>query len=187
MKKTTILITLSAILLASTATGFDGHRKGFVLGGGLGFAPVARWSVEESFLGHTVYGYHETKAGVGVNVLIGYAWDEKNMIVYEGNAAGYNSDILKETITQGFDGGAWYHYFGQPGKTAFTTVGFGFYGFLPEETDHHDPGYGMLLGGGYEFARHLQVGAYLSFGVTSADDIDYHHTSLSVLVSGVAF
>lgn len=187
MKTTTIITMLLAIFLVSTVAGFDGHRKGFVLGGGLGFAPVARWSVEEDFIGRTVLSFHETKAGVGVNLLIGYAWDEKNMIVYEGNAVGFSSEAYDQTAAQGYNGGSWYHYFGPTGKSAFTVAGLGLYSFDVEHHDQHDPGFGMLLGGGYEFARHWQVGGYFSFGLTSADDLDYHHTSLSVLVSGVAF
>jgi hypothetical protein len=187
MKATATIGVLLVVLLASAASAFDGHRKGFVLGGGLGFTPLARWSVEESFLGHTTYSHHETKAGVGLNILIGYAWDAKNMIVYEGNATGFMTDIDDQSAAQGFDGAAWYHYFGPAGKSAFTVGGLGMYGFDLEHRDQNDPGFGMLLGGGYEFARHWQVGGYLSFGITSANDIDYHHATLNVLVSGVLF
>lgn len=187
MKTTTVVAVLLAIFLVSTATGFDGDRKGFVLGGGLGFAPVVKWSVEESFLGHTVLKIDETRAGVGLNLLIGYAWDEKNMLVYEGNAVGYASEFGDQTIAQGFNGGSWYHYFGRPGKSAFTVGGLGLYSFDRENSDQHDPGFAILLGGGYEFARHWQVGGYLSFGATSAHGLDYKHSHLSVLVTGVAF
>jgi hypothetical protein len=187
VKKTTIVAMLMAISLVSTAAGFDGHRKGFVLGGGLGFAPVATWSVEESFIGHTVFSEDETRAGVGINLLIGYAWDEQNMLVYEGNAVGYSSENYDQTVAQGFDGGAWYHYFGRPGKSAFTAGGLGLYGFNMEESDNHNSGFGMLLGGGYEFARHWQVGGYLSFGRTSVQGLDYKHSHLSVLVTGILF
>ena len=187
MRRTAVITMLLAIVSVSTATGFDGHRKGFVLGGGIGFAPVAKWSVEESFLGHTVLSVEETRAGVGLNMLIGYAWDENNMIIYEGNAVGYWSEIRDESIGQGFGGAAWYHYYGAKGKSGFTTAGLGLYSFDPETRDANDGGFGMLLGGGYEFARHWQVGGYLSFGTSSYHGLDYRHSHLSVLVSGVAF
>lgn len=183
----TIITMLLAIFLVSTATGFDGHRQGFVVGGGLGFAPVVKWEVEESPAYGIPYGHDETRAGVGVNLLIGYAWDEKNMIVYEGNAVGFTTAVSDKSAAQGFSGAAWYHYFGRTGKTAFTAIGLGLYGYDAEYDDPHDGGFGMLLGGGYEFARHWQVGGYLSFGKTSSDHLDYKHSHLSVLVTGVAF
>ncbi len=187
MKKTAIISVFLTILLVSTATGFDGHRKGFIVGGGLGFAPVVKWEMEEPSVDGFPYGLDETRAGVGVNFLIGYAWDEKNMLVYEGNAVGFTTATSDKSAAQGFSGAAWYHYFGQAGKTVFTAVGLGLYGFDAEYDDPHDGGFGMLLGGGYEFARHWQVGGYLSFGSTTAHDRDFNHSSLSVLVSGVLF
>jgi len=38
MKKSTIVLALASIGLAGTAFGFDGNRRGFVLGGGFGLA-----------------------------------------------------------------------------------------------------------------------------------------------------
>ncbi len=187
MKRTAAVTMLMAMIFVSSSAGFDNHRQGFVLGGGIGFAPFAKWSVEDSFLGHTVFGADETRAGVGINILIGYAWDEKNMIVYEGNAAGYWSEYRDESIGQGFGGAAWYHYYGPKGKSGFTTAGLGLYSFDPEDRDANDAGFGVLLGGGYEFARHWQVGGYLSFGSSSYYGLDYRHSHFSVLVSGVAF
>lgn len=187
MKKLMIATMLLAVLLASTATAFDGHRKGFVIGGGLGFAPVVKWEVEESPADGIPYGHDETRAGVGVNFLIGYAWDDKNMLVYEGNAAGFTTAVSDKSAAQGFSGAAWYHYFGQTGRTAFTAIGLGLYGFDAEYDDPHDGGFGMLLGGGYEFARHWQVGGYLSFGSTKSERREYNHATLNVLVSGVLF
>ena len=93
MKK--ILVFLAAVLLLSTSSwAFNGVRKGFVLGGGLGFAPAAKWSVDDYYMGMQL-DTSETKAGVGLNLLVGYAWDEHNMIVYEGNVAGYKSDFFR--------------------------------------------------------------------------------------------
>jgi hypothetical protein len=187
VKKTVIIGVLLTILLVSTAVAFDGHRKGFVLGGGLGFAPIVKWEMEESPEDGVPYGHDETRAGVGLNLLIGYAWDDKNMIVYEGNAAGFTTAVSDKSAAQGFSGAAWYHYFGPAGKTAFTVVGLGLYSYDAEYDDPHDGGFGMLLGGGYEFARHWQVGGYLSFGSTTAHDRDYNHATLNVLVSGILF
>jgi hypothetical protein len=90
-------------------------------------------------------------------------------------------------VLQNFDGAVWYHYFGLPGKSAFTATGLGIYSMKVEDYDANDVGFGMLLGGGYEFARHWQFGGYLSFGKTSAGGWDYKHTHINVLISTVAF
>ncbi|HDL01414.1 MAG TPA: hypothetical protein ENH23_04195 [candidate division Zixibacteria bacterium] len=176
-----LISALLFILLASSAWSFDGNRKGFVLGGGLGFAPTAKWEVDgASFIS-------ESASGFGLNLLIGYAWDAKNMIVYEGNVVGYKPSQLDVQLTQGFNGAAWYHYFGETGKSFFTTVGLGIYMFEADGYDSNDAGGGALLGVGYEFSRHWQAAAYFSGGKTSDPVFDYKHNSFSVLISGLAF
>ncbi|MCH7948288.1 MAG: hypothetical protein IIC66_10870 [candidate division Zixibacteria bacterium] len=115
-----LMVIVLTLLTASSSFGFDGHRRGFVLGGGLGFSPVASWEVD----GTTI---DESGAGIGLNLLIGYAWDDQNMIVYEGNIAGWKSDFfLDRQVSQGFNGASWYHYFGETGRTAFATLGIGY-------------------------------------------------------------
>ncbi len=183
--KRLVLITLVAVLfMAATACAFDGMRKGFVLGGGLGLAATADWDVD--FMGVSV---GEDGSGLGLNLVIGYAWDEQNMIVYEGNVASWKSDLIDETVAQGFNGASWYHYFGPVGKSFFTAAGIGFYVFKVETYDDNDPGFGLLLGGGYEFARHIQVAAYFSKGKTKDPivDVDFDHTHFNILISAVAF
>jgi hypothetical protein len=186
--KVLITVAVFAVLLSSgSAFGFDGLRKGFVLGGGLGFSPVSKWETDLPFGLTELLGTEESKAGVGVNILIGYAWDEFNMIVYEGNITGYDSDLFNQTMTQGFNGAAWYHYFGPMGKSAFTTLGLGLYTFDWENADAADVGVGVMAGGGYEFSRHWQVGGYLGIGRTELAVVDFNHVHVNILVSAVAF
>lgn len=135
----------------------------------------------------------ENKVGVGVNLLIGYAWDEQNMIVYEGNITGYQSDVFVDNqVSQGFSGAAWYHYYGSMGSTFFSVLGIGVFTFDLDKFDANDQGIGGLIGGGYEFSNHWQVGAYLSSGRTSTalKDFgfdDWSHVQVSALVNVVAF
>lgn len=188
------VIVLSVVLLmASTAMAFDGQRKGFVLGGGLGLSPVGSWKSDID----VTPKFEDSGPGGAAHLIIGYAWDNHNMIVYEANAVGYESDAYGVDFTagQGFSGASWYHYFGPMGKTPFIVLGIGAYMFNGEFDgfDHldiefsNDPGGGVLLGGGYEFSRHWQVGAYFGAGQTSEPGADYDHVHLSLLVSGVAF
>jgi hypothetical protein len=185
MKLTRILVTVLAFVIAGSAFGFDGTRKGFVLGGGLGFAPYAHWSVDFGPFGDV----SEEKAGAAAQIVIGGAFDEHNMLVYEVNIAAFNSDWSDESIGQGFNGGAWYHYFGPAGKTLFSTVGLGLYYFQVGDNDANDPGFGMLLGGGYEFARHWQVSLTASFGSTEEEltGLEFEHSNIVLMVTGIAF
>jgi len=178
------------MLLASSAMAFDGQRKGFVLGGGLGLAPAATWKADLNVTPEL----EDSGPGVGVQIVIGYAWDEHNMIVYEANAAGYNSTAYGVDFTayQGFNGASWYHYFGPKGKTVFTAAGLGVYSFRGEldyngADFENDPGGGVLGGVGYEFSPHWQVGAFVSAGRTTDAGIDFDHAHINVLISGVAF
>ncbi len=189
MKKQWILALAMTIVCVSSTFGFDGSRKGFVLGGGLGFAPSSSWKGNVIDLNtQQIVKADENGAGVGLNFIIGYGWDEKNLIVYEGNVTGWNSDLfVGQSISQGFNGGSWYHYFGPTGHSAFTTVGLGVYIFDVENYNANDFKGAILLGGGYEFARHWQFGGYLGFGQSSDVGGDFDHTHFNILVSGVAF
>ena len=160
MKRCAFLTFVVLVMLSAQLFAFDGQRKGFVLGGGLGFSPVGRWSVADN---QAIFGgkTSESRPGIAANILIGYAFDNNNMIVYDGDATAYSSTFNDKISSQGADVFAWYHYFGPCGKSAFTTAGIGLYVFSVEEVGDFSSNLGFLFGGGYEFARHWQVGAYL--------------------------
>jgi len=186
MKKTGWIIAMAILMLPLTSSAFNGLRKGFVLGGGLGFSPISRWSAGT---------FDESSAGLALNLIIGYAWDEQNMLVYEGNVTAYSTAYLgnqalfepSPTISQGFNGASWYHYFGPVGQSFFTVAGLGFYVFQVEDYDANDLGGGYLLGGGYEFTRHVQVAGYFSGGQTKVSGGTFGHNHVSVVVNAVAF
>lgn len=161
MKKSFVLLAVLSIILSSAALGFDGNRKGFVLGGGLGLSPAATWDgdpVPSEFL----------KIPTDIDA--------------------------KTNIVQGFNGVSWYHYFGSKGQTFFTALGAGVYVFDLEVvinnvtvSGSNDPAFGMLIGAGYEFSPHYQVGGYFSFGNTTEPGIEYKHAHLNILFSVMAF
>ena len=181
-----VLAVLLTVALASSASAFDGKRKGFVLGGGLGVAPVAGWDDDHSG--------EDFGPGLGIQFIIGYAWNGRNMIVYEGNVVGWESKVgsVSFNVVQGFNGVSWYHYYGPKGGTIFSVLGAGAYVLdwdYPGSSlsGSHDPGGGVLIGGGYEFSPHWQAGLYVSGGKTSAGYRSFKHVHVSALVSGVAF
>lgn len=193
MKKLLVGFCSLTILVAmvSTVEAFDGTRKGFVLGGGLGISPTATIKTDPVSTPFGTFKIDESNSGFGLNFIIGYAWDEHNMIVYEGNVVGYTlgSGITKVDVYQGFNGASWYHYFGPVGKSGFINAGLGAYVFNVDDADA-DMGGAIQIGGGYEFARHWQFSGTLGFGKTGDPDIsglDYKHMHFSILIGGVAF
>jgi len=198
MKRTLVAAVLFMLLLQSTVFGFDGLRKGFVVGGGLGVAATAKWSVDvpTNVVSNIPGGAtEESNVGVGGHLVIGYAWDEQNMIVYESNGCAYTSDVFKDPNSadldgksaQSFGGASWYHYFGPLGKSFYTVVGAGIYAWKVTGYEMNDFGMAYIVGGGYEFAKHFQAGVYLSGGKTADSGIDFGHMHVNIVVTAVAY
>jgi hypothetical protein len=189
MKRTAWIIGLCLLFVAAQAEAFEGYRRGFVLGGGLGFTPSSSWSGPVLVPGSGVVDVDETQSGPALNLIVGGGLDEQNLLVFEVNGVRYTSNELAGTprITQAFAGPAWYHYYGPMGRTFYTAVGMGLMTFEPEDDPGNDAGLGFLFGAGYEFAPHWQFGTYLSVGESSFGGSNYDHSQVSVLLGGVAF
>lgn len=182
MRVNALIAALLLLTLASSSSAFDGIREGFVLGGGLGFGPFAEVS----------NGTKHDNAGFATNFLIGYAWDERNMIVYLRDAVFYVDEIHEgdeEVSAQGFGGIGYYHYFGLPGQSAFVACGIGLQDWVTLYDIHEapDPGFGFLFGGGYEFTRHLQVHGSLSLGRVRENKTYLNLLQLLITISAVAY
>jgi hypothetical protein len=195
------VVVLSAGLLALSASvaAFDGQRKGLVLGAGLGFAPVAHWSSE--YQGRQI---DESVTGFGEYLLIGYGWDQRNILAVKAVMTLYNSDLYDAGMIQGFGGLAWYHYYGKPGNSFFSIAGggvsrmgktfegikihFGDDGFVDSpEAPKTATGPAYLIGGGWEFLRHYQVTVFLIGGDLSEHGQHYGIYDVYIMISAFAF
>ena len=191
-----IITSLSLLTTFSAGLCGDDRRRGLVYGGGIGMAPLSDFTVDNR---------KESDWGLGINGLIGFGWDERNLFVFEINDAYRHSDYYSEigertgflwsgpgthgaqNILVGYLGFAWYHYFGPVGKSAFTSIGVGWYALSPSSLGPNDLGSGYLIGGGYEFAPHLQVGGYYSFGHTRDSWITLDHQQITILVTYIRY
>jgi len=198
MKQLLIASLLGTVVLVSSASCFDGKRKGFVLGGGVGIAPVGRTTLEisEIFLLEDIGSpqIEVDKAGAAANLFAGYAWDERNVIILETNLIRYTSDsFYKRRVIQGFIGPTWYHYLQPQGSSLFTSLGIGLYFFDIEGFENVDPGSGLMFGVGLELVWRVQIASFFSYGwasekaIGSGKDVGIEHKHLSVLVTAVAF
>jgi len=176
---------------STSAEAFNGSRKGLVAGGGIGHAVNSHWGKSETAV-------NENQGGVGLNFLVGYGLNTRNMLVFEMNITGYASEaewgtgafigLSNQSIMQGFVGVNWYHYYPVTGLGEFfTSFGVGIYSFDVEGLDANTPGRGGLLGLGYVYRRHFQLGLYFGGGRSSAGSADFTHSHVNILVSAIAF
>ncbi len=193
MKK--MLVTpFLVVLFVSVCSGFDNNRKGFVLGVGAGLAPLSQFSIG---------AIKENEPALGSNLIIGHGLDNRNIVAFEINITYRDSDYYSEigrrtrrlfgtspfhgsqTITQGFIGVTWYHYFSPLPKAPFTIVGVGRYSLTPKSLRGTDSGFGFLIGGGRGLSRHIQIAGYYSHGQSGYGALK--HDQVSVLISYIAY
>lgn len=176
-----IFVLLCLLVFSSSIFAFDGIRKGFVLGGGLGFSPYAQWNWK-------VRSYEEEEIGVEINFLVGYAWNNHNLMVLEFNGSSYDSDFFDDYATQGYGGPVWYHYFRPGPRGFFSAIGLWRYGVGSE--DECFAGWGYMIGAGYEFTKQVQIGVYMGGGRGTFNN-DYSEKAgmnhVNILITVVAY
>lgn len=175
-----ILIMLATTV--SSALAFDGNRKGFVAGFGVGGSPLAHWS-SPSLSGKV------TEQGAAGELLLGYAWDNANILAWNSAYCLYSTSKLKNsTILQGVDNIRWYHYWGKDKPTFYTVVGIGLSSLGTEYTDFNGSGFGYCVGFGKEILKQVQIGTYVIGGHTSSDaGVKANHFAVLILVSLIAY
>ena len=164
MKRKIIKIAVIALLMTGSASAFDHDRRGFVFGAGVGFSPSASWETDPYYLPGNA-----DHAGFAAHVVVGSCKNSHDVIAGEWNAALYSSqtDLTPSksvSVLQWQLAASWYHYYGRSGRPLFTVLGFGPYFLTPAWNELTEFGGALLLGGGYEFARHMQIGVYYTFG-----------------------
>lgn len=170
-----ILTGIILICLAASADAWDGQRKGFLLGFGIGpgfTSFTQRVAASDPSWGGTVslVSDRENKPGVMTDFKIGYAPDDYWAIYYTSKVSWFGMEnALGDNVTVANGLGAagityWFqpHY---PSPFVAGGVGFSTWG-LPLEDPAPDTwvGPGFFAGGGYEFSRNVSVEAYLSLG-----------------------
>ncbi|MBD3404425.1 hypothetical protein GF420_16155 [candidate division GN15 bacterium] len=206
MKTAATFTLILAAILISPANAFDGERKGFVFGGGLGYASSIKTTVDVSagdgfgndfFLG-TLEG---NEPGLAGHLMIGFGLDEHNLLVLESNVGVYsiaNIDLFGDgflyevQFAQGVGTVSWYRYWGRRGASLFTAIGAGLSYFDTDYTNPNDYGAAWLAAIGYEFTPHAQIGLYWTGGQTTFSEIpglegNFSQSTLSVMISAVAF
>ncbi len=172
---------LLIFICTSQSIAFDGERKGFIAGFGMGYAsggnPVLKSNDVELSLN-----------GFGGNLFAGYCWDSKNMLLWENiGVLHFSSDISKGDAMKGINGITWYHYYKDKARTFFTVVGVGEYVTDVEiyNIEYRSSGFGIVIGGGYEFSKQIQFGVYLLSGKSTLDELKNNRGSMIVTTISV--
>jgi hypothetical protein len=173
-----IAILISLLMLSGNAHAFDGHRKGFVLGGGVGFAPVADYQ-------RTEVDVKTTQSSISFDLIIGHGISDRDLLLIDYRLAPYSvKDVPELDVVQGFLGITWHHYFLATNKSLFSSVGLGRVLLATMDLrrsrtpsklfdDHWNSsgsGWGMTLGLGYQFARRLEISSNWSMGKFALED-----------------
>ncbi|MEE9554152.1 MAG: hypothetical protein V3W18_07610 [candidate division Zixibacteria bacterium] len=171
MKKTilTILIMVMVALLAIPSFAFDGKRKGFILGGGLGFGSTS-FSQTVELGGLSVTGDTESSGAIMSDFKIGFGASEQLEIYYVSKVAWfgvvdlYNNEI---TVSSGVGTFGLTYNLKPTVPTYYISGGLGISSWsFPFEDPAPDSwlGFGMFVGGGYEFSRHYSVSLDILYG-----------------------
>lgn len=158
-----LLAVATSLILPSSAVA-QKRRKGFILNLGLGAAGVS-----SSYEGPV--SNRRTKAAVGTDFKIGHAATDQILIYYSNDAAFYNETDFygdDQLVAVGLSG-VGVTYFLQPSVPSFYvdgTIGIAARNLLSYEDATVDGtgGWGVAVGGGYEFARHFMLDADLILG-----------------------
>jgi hypothetical protein len=178
-----LLLGVLVFLIPNISKAFDGARKGFVMGAGIGLGALSTWTLDDKSI-------DESGMGIGSNVTLGYGLDDQNLINWQWNGNSYDIEYFDHLGVQFFTGPTWYHYFTGKTKSLFSVVGFWEYAVWNTGEGYYATGKAVLVGAGYEFARHFQIGAYYVHARThkSCCRLDKgNNNHLNILVTALAY
>jgi hypothetical protein len=167
------LVGFFLFFVNTNAFAFDGQRKGFLLGIGLGpgFTSFTQELESSGFGFHqSVKSDRETKVGLITDFKIGYAPDNTWAIYYTSKVSWFGMENTfgdNVTVSNGLGAVAVSYWFKPQAPSPFLAGGIGYSTWsLPFEDDPPDTwtGFGLFAGGGYEFSRHLSIEGSLSWG-----------------------
>ncbi|MGB2768945.1 MAG: hypothetical protein WBC88_04390 [Candidatus Zixiibacteriota bacterium] len=204
-KKYVFCLLLSFILffLAVNAYAWDGQRKGFLLGFGIGpgFTSFTqkvtyphdtnRVVVIRHIPGVSAESGRQNKAAVVTDFKIGYAPDNTWAIYHTSKVYFYgitNMSGWDVTIASGLGALAVSYWFKPQAPSPFVAGGLGYSIWaLPFEDNRPDTwiGLGLFAGGGYEYSRHVSVEGYLSWGQPKHKEssLEVSSNALSVMLT----
>ncbi len=180
-----IYLIIIILLFSQTVMAFDSEREGFVISGGVGYAPTAYTEIS---------GYQNSRVttdGIAGSFITGYGYNENTLflLIFEGFKTNtYTIVSPSESVLQGFSGVGVRFYFDDIGSSFFISscIGLQHYINQKESAFSHDAGLGFLIGAGYEFTENFQFRTTFSNGQTK-DSFKWDHVQLIMTVSFILY
>ena len=185
MKKECLIIFL-ILIVSSNVSAWDGERKGFILGAGLG----------TGFVSHTqkakgCKSIDESNIGFSINGKIGYAPNNYLMIYNMGPGTFFKNihilDDKKRMIVSGINGLGISYYFNKTAPSPYIMGGIGISIWRAEfEPDIDDlEGTGFIIGGGYEYKSRFSIEGHFSWANASKEisETDYKAKFFSINIT----
>jgi len=183
MKKFYVIMCAVVFTLTSNNVfAFDGERKGFILGGGLGAGYLSN-SVSVNSFSDT-----DSRAVFLTNFKIGYAPSNTLEIYYISKVSWWGASDI--TFILGLSAIAATIYIDNTTETGwFIAGGLGLSALsAPFETDvESSNGFGLFGGGGYEFSSHWSVELDLLYSTITERGADFNSFGVLLTVNVLAF
>lgn len=183
MKQKKILTVVCMLLLAySNLYSFDGERKGFILGGGIGAGYLSNSSSYES------YSSTDNRGVFLTNFKIGYAPSNTLEVYYISKVSWWSKTDI--TYALGVSAIAVTFYTDSETETGLSiSGGLGLSALsAPFETDvESSSGFGVFGGAGYEFANHWTVELDVLYSSISDGGADLNSFGVQLTVNVLAF
>jgi len=162
------LIACLTLCVATSASAFDGNRKGFILGGGLGLG-LTSFTQTVEFMGMSTTSDRENKFAVMTDFKIGYGATEQVLVYYTNKVSWFSLENVygDNVIIVNGVGGVGMTYFFQPVTPSpyiMGGLGLSTWNAPFEEGSEAWYGFGLAVGAGYEFSRHYSIEVNLTWG-----------------------
>lgn len=145
---------LALLMCAVPALAFDGSRKGFVLGAGLGGSMVDSPTRTDSTRFETVSD-RKTKPGIATDFTLGWGISDRVVVAYSNSVAWFQSGSV---LTEGITAVAVSYFISPRAPSRVLEVGVGLAARnAPFQGAVGETGLGVWLGAGYEYKPHWLV------------------------------
>ena len=188
MRQGSLLILIAISILCSTSIyAFDGERKGFILGGGLGFGYLSNTTSWDN--SYDTGSITESRTVFQTYFKIGYAPSNTLEIFYSSRISWWSEHSL---FWLGLGAVAFTLYFDNISETGwFVSGGIGHSNMSELDILGTSPvsrsGFGLFGGAGYEFSSHWTVEVDLQYSAVTDDRRDTDSFGVLVTVNVLAF
>jgi len=176
------------------AHAFDGERKGFILGGGIGLG-MTSFTQSVAGFGERVSADRETKPSFVTDFKIGGGFSEQVLLYWTSRVSWFSlENIFGDTVTiASGTAGVGITYFPNPDSNFYLLGGLGLatWGSPFESDTSTATGLGLLGGIGFELSPHWTLDITLSLGNSSLTESGVELTNgvaaLLVTFNGIAY